>query len=71
MIIKKVVIITGVTRQDGAYLAEYLLGLNYKVVGCYRRAIRTNFWRLAELIIINHNDLELVEHDLTDLSSSI
>ena len=68
---KKVAIITGITGQDGAYLAEYLLGLNYKVVGCYRRASTTNFWRLAELKIIDHNDLELVEHDLTDLSSSI
>lgn len=67
----KTALITGVTGQDGAYLAEYLLGINYKVVGCYRRSSSPNFWRLSELDILNHPNLFLIEHDLTDLSSSI
>jgi GDPmannose 4,6-dehydratase len=67
----KTALITGITGQDGAYLAEYLLNLGYKVIGCYRRSSTSNFWRLSELNILNHQSLHLVEHDLTDLSSSI
>jgi len=67
----KTAVITGITGQDGAYLAHYLLSLNYKVIGCYRRSSSTNFWRLLDLNIQNHQYLTLVEHDLTDLSSSI
>ncbi|RST30379.1 GDP-mannose 4,6-dehydratase [Sphingomonas ginkgonis] len=64
-------IITGITGQDGAYLSELLLDKGYKVFGTYRRTSSVNFWRLAELGIENHPKLELVEYDLTDLSSSI
>ena len=62
---------TGVTGQDGAYLAEFLLNKNYKVIGTYRRTSSINFWRMNELGIKDHPSLTLVEHDLTDFGSSI
>lgn len=67
----KTAIVTGVTGQDGAYLAQLLLGKGYSVFGTYRRTSSVNFWRIQELGIENHPDLNLVEYDLTDLSSSI
>ncbi|HDL6961762.1 TPA: GDP-mannose 4,6-dehydratase [Yersinia enterocolitica] len=67
----KVAIITGVTGQDGAYLAELLLEKGYKVYGTYRRTSSVNFWRIEELGIDKHPNLHLVEYDLTDLSASI
>ncbi|MDF1759651.1 MAG: GDP-mannose 4,6-dehydratase [Coxiellaceae bacterium] len=67
----KTAIITGITGQDGAYLAQLLLEKDYKVYGAYRRTASTNFWRAAELGIENHPNLHFVEHDLTDLGSSI
>lgn len=67
----KTAIITGITGQDGAYLAELLLEKNYKVVGTYRRTSSVNFWRIKELGIESHQNLELVEYDLTDLGASI
>ncbi len=68
---RKTAVVTGITGQDGAYLADLLLGKGYKVYGTYRRTSSVNFWRLEELGIENHESLELVEHDLTDLSASI
>lgn len=67
----KSAVITGITGQDGAYLAELLLGKGYEVYGTYRRTSSVNFWRIEELGIQNHPNLHLVEYDLTDLSSSI
>ena len=67
----KVAIITGITGQDAAYLAEFLLNKNYKVYGTYRRTSSVNFWRIKELDIVNHPNLHLVEYDLTDLGASI
>lgn len=64
-------IVTGVTGQDGAYLAQLLLEKGYEVYGTYRRTSSVNFWRLEDLGVVNHPDLHLVEYDLTDLSSSI
>lgn len=66
-----IAIVTGVTGQDGAYLAELLLGKGYKVYGTYRRTSTVNFWRIEELGIAQHPNLNLVEYDLTDLSASI
>lgn len=68
---QKLAIVTGVTGQDGAYLAEFLLNKNYKVIGTYRRTSSINFWRMNELGIKEHPNLALVEHDLTDFGSSI
>ena len=67
----KKAIITGITGQDGAYLAELLLEKGYKVYGTYRRTSSVNFWRIEELGIQNHDNLELVEYDLTDQANSI
>ncbi|MHB0765484.1 GDP-mannose 4,6-dehydratase [Stutzerimonas sp. NM35] len=67
----KTAIVTGITGQDGAYLTELLLEKGYKVFGTYRRTSSVNFWRLEEVGAIGHPDLELVEHDLTDLGASI
>lgn len=67
----KKAIVTGVTGQDGAYLAELLLEKGYTVYGTYRRTASVNFWRMDELGVTKHPNLHLVEYDLTDLSSSI
>ena len=67
----KKAIITGITGQDGAYLAQLLLKKGYKVYGTYRRVASVNFWRIEELGIKNHPNLELVEFDLIDASSAI
>jgi GDPmannose 4,6-dehydratase len=67
----KSAIITGITGQDGAYLAQLLLEKGYVVYGTYRRSSSVNFWRISELGIEQHPNLHLVEYDLTDLSSSI
>jgi GDPmannose 4,6-dehydratase len=62
----KVAIITGITGQDGSYLADLLLEKNYNVVGLYRRSSSSNFSRISH--IINHPNLKLEEFDLTDPS---
>lgn len=67
----KKAIITGITGQDGAYLAELLLSKGYSVYATFRRTSSVNFWRIEELGIQNDPNLHLVEYDLTDLSSSI
>lgn len=67
----KKALITGITGQDGAYLAQLLLEKGYTVYGTYRRTSSVNFWRIEELGIANHPGLHLVEYDLTDLSASI
>src|SRR5690349_6410765 len=67
----KTAIVTGVTGQDGAYLAELLLSKGYVVYGTYRRTSSVNFWRIEELGVQGHPNLHLVEHDVTDLSASI
>ncbi len=64
-------LITGITGQDGAYLAQILLEKGYHVTGTFRRSSSVNFWRIEELGIDKHPNLTLVEYDLTDLSSSI
>lgn len=66
-----VAVVTGITGQDGAYLAELLLSKGYCVYGTYRRTSSVNFWRIQELGIDKHPQLHLVEFDLTDLSAAI
>ena len=63
--------ITGITGQDGAYLAELLLEKGYTVYGTYRRTSSVNFWRIEELDIQQNPNLHLVEYDLTDQGSAI
>ncbi|MEM9704522.1 MAG: GDP-mannose 4,6-dehydratase [Pseudomonadota bacterium] len=67
----KSALITGVTGQDGAYLTALLLERGYTVYGAYRRTSTSNFWRLQSLGVSEHPNLNYIEHDLTDLSSSI
>lgn len=67
----KKAIVTGVTGQDGAYLAELLLEKGYDVYATYRRSASVNFWRIEELGIKDHPNLHLVEYDLTDQSNTI
>src|SRR5215468_6837203 len=67
----KVSLVTGITGQDGAYLAEFLLNRGYTVYGTFRRTSSPNFWRIASLGIREHANLHLVEHDLTDFGASI
>lgn len=67
----KTAIITGISGQDGAYLAELLLEKGYLVYGTYRRTSSVNFWRIQELGIKGHQNLKLVEYDLTDLGTNI
>ena len=59
-------VITGVTGQDGAYLALQLLERGHEVYGAYRRTSSVNFWRLEELGILDHERFHLVEFDLID-----
>jgi GDPmannose 4,6-dehydratase len=66
----KTAIITGITGQDGAYLAQLLLEKGYEVYGTYRRTSSVNFWRLEELGVATHPNLHLVEYDLTDLGTT-
>jgi len=58
-------LVTGVTGQDGSYLAEFLLGKGYKIYGLIRRSSVEKFERIAPFM----DDIELVEGDLTDQSS--
>lgn len=60
-------LITGITGQDGAYLAKLLLEKNYMVYGFYRRLSTPNFWRLQYLGI--YDKINLISGDLSDLSS--
>jgi len=69
--VKKKAIVTGITGQDGAYLAELLLEKEYEVYGTYRRTSSVNFWRIEDLGIENHPNLHLIEYDLTDQANSI
>ncbi len=60
-------LITGITGQDGSYLAEFLLGKNYRVCGLVRRSSTINFERIAHL----QDEVELIPGDLLDESSLI
>ena len=64
-------VVTGITGQDGAYLAQFLLGRGYRVYGTFRRGSSVNFWRIEELGIAQHERLHLTEFDLTDFGSGV
>ena len=67
----KKALITGITGQDGPYLAQLLLEKGYQVYGTYRRSSSVNFWRMEELGISSHPRMRLLEYDLTDQSANI
>jgi GDPmannose 4,6-dehydratase len=60
-------LVTGVTGQDGSYLAELLLDKGYRVVGMVRRSSGENFERIAHLV----GRIELVQADLLDQLSLV
>lgn len=64
---KKVALITGITGQDGSYLAEFLLEKGYKVHGIYRRVSITNMGRIEHIL----DKITLHDGDLSDSSSLI
>lgn len=63
----KTALITGITGQDGSYLAEFLLSRGYRVFGLVRRSSTVNFERLAHL----QDKIELIPGDLLDQNSLI
>lgn len=65
MAASRTALITGITGQDGSYLAEYLLSLGYRVVGVVRRSASENFWRIEHL----RDRIELLQADLLDQTS--
>lgn len=60
-------LVTGITGQDGAYLASLLIKKGYRVFGTFRRLSTPNFWRLQTLGI--YHDINLIPVDLSDMSS--
>ena len=63
---RKTALITGVTGQDGSYLAQFLLGKKYRVIGTVRKKLNSKTWRLKKLkidnkIILEKMDLEKIE----------
>jgi len=62
---QKTALITGITGQDGSYLAEFLLEKGYRVVGMVRRTSTVNFDRIKHI----QDQLEIVQGDLLDQSS--
>jgi len=60
-------LITGITGQDGAYLAKLLLEKGYKVFGLFARRSSDTLWRLRYLNILDQ--VETIDGDLTDTSS--
>ena len=65
----KSALITGITGQDGSYLAKFLLKKGYNVFGTFRRTSTPNFWRLSSLGI--ENDVNYISADLIDTPSLI
>jgi len=66
---KKTALITGITGQDGAYLAKLLLSKGYNVYGLHARRSTDTLWRLREVGVAN--DVQLLDGDLVDLSALI
>jgi GDPmannose 4,6-dehydratase len=64
-------LITGITGQDGAYLAQFLLGKGYEVTGAGHRTDLADLWRLRELGIGGHPKLKIEPFDVTDMGAAI
>ncbi len=64
---KKIALITGICGQDGAYLAQFLLNKNYKVIGADRRSSRNTNWRLKELGILD--EIEIEDFELGEITN--
>ena len=68
---KKKALITGITGQDGAYLADSLVKKNYKVYGLTRRSSVVNTERIKHLICEKNPKIKLLYGDLTDSESIV
>ena len=66
---KKTALITGIGGQDGAYLAEFLLKKNYKVIGIERRSAERSNWRLKKLSILDKIIME--DSDIKEIGNLI
>ncbi len=66
---KKTALITGISGQDGAYLAKFLLKKNYNIIGTDRRSSRDDKWRLRYLQI--ENQILIEDMDLLDITQII
>lgn len=62
---EKVALITGLTGQDGSYMADLLLSKDYKVYGLVRHSASPNLWRIQHIL----NRIEIVQGDLCDQAS--
>ena len=60
-------IVTGITGQDGSYLADFLLSKGYRVVGMVRRSSTVTFGRIEHI----QDDIEIIQGDLHDQSSLV
>ena len=65
----KTAFLSGITGQDSAYLAKYLLDLGYRVVGGARRSAERSYWRLEKLLI--KDKIEIVDFDLLDYTNMV
>ncbi len=65
--VRRTALITGITGQDGAYLARFLLEKEYQVFGIFRRSSTPNFWRLQHLDVFDR--VQLIPADLIDPAS--
>jgi len=59
---KKTALVTGVSGQDGSYLAEFLLSKGYEVYGMVRHSANPNYWRIKDIL----TSIKLVDGDLAD-----
>jgi len=62
---ERVGLVTGITGQDGSYMAELLLEKGYKVYGLVRRSASPDYWRIKHIL----DRIELIPGDLTDQTS--
>ena len=67
----KSAVVTGITGQDGAYLAQLLLERGYKVFGTYRRTSSVNFWRIEELGIAGETGSPIREAWITGTATAL
>ena len=63
----KIALITGISGQDGAYLAKFLLSKDYRVIGGERRSASGSLWRLNQLGI--EKDVEIVDFELSEFTN--
>ncbi len=65
----KTAVVTGITGQDAAYLAQLLLAKGYTVFGTHRACSERDFWRIEELGIKEHSNLRVLEFDAVGLDA--